>query len=137
MPMKIISALIMLLFSRSLWAALPSPASGAEGLDVQVGKTVEISSSHRYCWYPTVQRFTSGELMVTMRMSPDEVNPEGDFSAYCVSKDAGLTWSRRYTMGAGANVDGAFTESPRPDGTLWQLYGWTELNPTGRPRLCA
>jgi hypothetical protein len=64
--------------------------------------------------------------MVTMRMSPDETNPEGDFSAYCLSKDEGATWSRRYTMGAGANVDGAYTQLPRPDGSLWQLYGWVD-----------
>src|SRR5208337_2114789 len=102
---------------------------------VKVGKTVEITSSYRYCWYPTVHRFTSGEVMVTTRMSPDEVNPEGDFSAYCISKDKGLTWSPRNTMGAGANVDGAFTESPRPDGTIWNLYGWVRsdsLGPTER-----
>jgi len=106
--------------------AVPCAGNQADGLEVQVGKTVEITSSHRYCWFPTVHRFASGEVMVTMRMSPDEVNPEGDFSAYCISKDGGLTWSRRYTMGAGANVDGAYSESPRPDGAIWQLYGWAE-----------
>jgi hypothetical protein len=111
---------------RPLWALPPFPENEAEGIEVQVGKTVEITSSYRYCWFPTVHCFSSGEVMVTMRMSPDEVNPEGDFSAYCISKDKGLTWSRRYMMGAGANVDGAYTESPRPDGTIWQLYGWVE-----------
>ncbi len=118
--------MILLFLGQPLSVALPLSDNEAEELEVQVGKTVEITSSHRYCWYPTVQRFASGEVMVTMRMSPDEVNPEGDFSAYCLSKDGGLTWSRRYTMGAGANVDGAYSESPRPDGTIWQLYGWTE-----------
>ncbi len=63
--------------------------------------------------------------MATMRMSPDEVNPEGDFSAYCLSKDGGLTWSPRYTMGAGANVDGAYSDA-RPDGSILQLYGWVD-----------
>jgi len=118
--------LITVLAWSPLWALGPLSGNEAEELEVQVGKTVEITSSYRYCWYPTVQRFASGEVMVTMRMSPDEVNPEGDFSAYCISKDGGLSWSRRYTMGAGANVDGAYSESPRPDGTIWQLYGWTE-----------
>lgn len=108
------------------FAAAQSSGIGTDQIEVRVGKTVEITSSHRYCWYPTIHHFTSGELMVTMRMTPDEANPEGDFSAYCISKDGGLTWSRRYTMGAGANVDGAFSESPRPDGTIWQLYGFTE-----------
>jgi hypothetical protein len=125
LPLTMIFLITVLAWS-PLWALVPLSGNEAEELEVQVGKTVEITSSYRYCWYPTVQRFTSGEVMVTMRMSPDEVNPEGDFSAYCISKDGGLSWSRRYTMGVGANVDGAYSESPRPDGTIWQLYGWTE-----------
>ncbi len=111
-------------------AAGPSQtASGGReaGLSVQVGQRVEITHSFRRCWFPTVHQFPNGDLMATLRMSPDEVNPEGDFSAYCISKDRGLTWSRRYTMGAGANVDGAWSQQPQPDGTLWQLYGWTDL----------
>ncbi len=101
-----------------------SRASDTDDLEVVVGNTVEITGSRRYCWFPTVHQFSTGEIMATMRMSPDETNPEGDFSAYCISKDKGLTWSQRYTMGAGANVDGAYSESPRPDGSIWQLYGW-------------
>ena len=121
-----IFVMTLMALSQPLWAVPPFPGNEAEEIEVQVGKTVEITSSYRYCWFPTVQRFTSGEVMATMRMSPDEVNPEGDISAYCISKYMGLTWSRRYTMGAGANVDGAYSESPRPDGTIWQLYGWVE-----------
>lgn len=67
--------------------------------------------------------------MATMRMSPDEINPEGDFSAYCISRDQGATWSRRFTMGAGANVDGAWSHAPAPDGSIWQLYGWVDAHP--------
>ena len=67
----------------------------------------------------TVHKFPTGEIMVTMRMSPDECNPEGDFSAVAFSKDGGLTWSQRFTMGAGANVDGAYSaSSPPQDGTI-------------------
>ncbi len=117
--------------SRPSWAALPLSGNDPGDLDVRVGKTIEITSSHRYCWFPTIHRFSSGKLMVTVRMSPDEVNPEGDFSAYCLSNDAGLTWSRRYTVGAGANVDGAYSDSLRSDGSIWQLYGWVESDPSG------
>jgi hypothetical protein len=127
-------AVAFLAASRPWGAAPPPPQNGADGVEVKVGRTVEITSSFRYCWYPTVHRFPSGEVMVAMRMSPDEANPEGDFSAYCLSADGGLTWSRRYTMGAGANVDGAYSDA-RPDGTIWQLYGWTESGPAGRLRL--
>ena len=91
------------------------------GLIVRVGKTVEITASYNYCWYPTVHRFSSGEILTTMRMSPDDTNPEGEFSAYCLSKDGGQTWSRRYPMGAGANIDAAYSQVPLEDGAIWVL----------------
>jgi BNR repeat-like domain len=104
------------------------------GLSVRVGKTVEVTSSFRRCWFPTLHQFSNGDLMATMRMSPDEVNPEGDFSAYCISKDHGLSWSRRYTMGAGANVDGAWSPTAEPDASIWQFYGWVDPHPRGQAR---
>jgi BNR repeat-like domain len=65
-----------------------------------------------------------------MRMSPDEKNPEGEFSAYCLSKDGGQTWSRRYAMGAGANVDAAYSQMPLDDGAIWALgAGYLSLEP--------
>ena len=103
-------------------------------LKVKVGKTLEISSSYRYCWYPGVHQFPTGEIMVTIRMSPDEWHPEGAFSAYCISGDGGLTWSHRYTLGAGANPDGAYTLQPREDGTIWQLWHWMQPDPPGQAR---
>lgn len=99
-------------------------------LTVRVGKTVEITASYNYCWYPTVHRFSTGEIFTTMRMSPDETNPEGEFSAYCLSKDGGQTWSRRYTMGAGANIDAAYSQVPLEDGAIWVLgAGDSSLEP--------
>ena len=104
----------------------------SDDLEIKVGRTVEITSSYRYCWFPSVHQFPKGEIMVDMMMSPDEVNPEGDFSAYCISKDGGLTWSRRYTMGPGTGTEGAFTEDPRRDGTHWLLYSYPEPYPEGQ-----
>jgi hypothetical protein len=64
-------------------------------------------------------------------MSGDDTNPEGEFSAYCVSRDEGQTWSRRYTMGAGTNVDAAYTQVPHQDGILWVLgAGYDSLEPS-------
>jgi len=109
--------------------AEPAPDAG---FSVHVGPTIEITHSHRYCWFPTVHQFPSGKIMVTMRMSPDECNPEGDFSAVAFSADGGLTWSHRYTMGAGANTDGGYSDTPQADGTIWNLYGWIGLpDPAG------
>jgi hypothetical protein len=68
-------------------------------------------------------------------MSGDDMNPEGEFSAYSISKDGGQTWSRRYTMGTGANVDAAYTQVTREDGTIWALgagYDSLEANPSGQ-----
>ena len=96
---------------------------------IRVGKTVRIAASYNYCWYPTVHRFSTGEILTTIRMSPDDTNPEGEFSAYCLSKDGGETWSRRYTMGAGANVDAAYSQVPLEDG-IWVLgSGYLTLEP--------
>jgi len=103
-----------------------------DGLTVNVLKTVEISSSHRYCWFPTVHRFPTGEIMATMQLSPDEIHPEGDFSAYCLSTDGGNTWSRRYTMGAGCSADGPYTPFARKDATIWHLYSYPEPYPSGQ-----
>jgi hypothetical protein len=111
--------------------------SPVRGVTVTVGKTIEITSSKRYCWYPTIHRFSTGEILVTMRMSPDETHPEGEFSAYCISRDGGQTWSQRYTMGAGANVDAAYTQEPPPDGTLLSLsagYGSPIACPPGQSK---
>jgi len=120
-----VTILAVLVLCCSFSGVSASPAGDTDDLQVEVGNTVEITFSRRYCWFPTVHQFSTGEIMATMRMSPDEANPEGNFSAYCISKDGGLTWSPRYTMGAGANVDGAYSDA-RPDGSVWQLYGWVE-----------
>jgi len=93
--------------------------SDPDELQVQIGKTVEITSSRRYCWFPSVHQFASGEIMASMTMTPDETNPEGVFSAYCLSRDGGVTWSPRQTVGAGANT-GSFSD-PRPDGSILEL----------------
>jgi hypothetical protein len=105
-------------------------ASQPDPVSVRVGKTVEISASYNYCWFPTVHRFASGEILATMRMSPDDTNPEGEFSAYSLSSDGGQTWSRRYTMGAGANIDAAYSQMPLEDGAIWSLAGgYASLEP--------
>ncbi len=138
-PMRIVDDFIGVsiyprLIAGSLGAVLSlgsaSEISRAAELRVTVGPTVEITSSYRYCWYPTVHQFPTGEIMTTMRMHPDENHPEGELSAYCISRDRGKTWSQRYPMGAGANVDAAYTRLPRKDGTLLVLgAGYNTLDP--------
>ena len=126
-------ALVLLLTVLLVLASSPRIGAAADP-EVKVGKRVEITSSHRYCWFPTIHRFPTGEIMATMRMSPDENNPEGDFSAYCISKDGGMTWGRRYTMGSGANMDASWSYEPEEDGTILHLYSWVERYPLGQNR---
>jgi len=109
----------LVLISSSGRSAGPSAKTDSDELQVQIGKTAEITSSRRYCWFPSVHQFTSGEIMATMTMTPDETNPEGVFSAYCISKDGGVTWSPRQTVGSGANT-GSYSD-PRPDGSILEL----------------
>jgi hypothetical protein len=117
----------------ALTPAVACPQGAEQGaLLVQIGKTVKVTASYRDCWFPTVHRFPTGEILVTARMSPDEVNPEGDFSAYCISRDGGNTWSERYTLGPGANVDGSYTRFSRHDGSILNLYNWLLSFPSGQ-----
>jgi hypothetical protein len=103
--------------------------SNPDDLQVQIGKTVEITNSRRYCWFPSVHQFSTGEIMATMTMTPDEGNPEGIFSAYCISKDGGLTWSPRQTVGSGANSSAYYDH--RDDGSIWELEGGLDSSISG------
>jgi hypothetical protein len=88
---------------------------------VKIGETVVIASSFQYCWFPTIHRFRSGEILATVRRGPDARDPESEFSAYTLSKNGGHTWTRLYPLGSGANVDAAYTQTPEND--LWVLGG--------------
>ena len=68
---------------------------------VRVRDTVEISSSYRECWFPTVHRFSTGQILVTMRMSPDEMDPEGEFSAFTISSGRGAHLEQTIHTGRG------------------------------------
>jgi hypothetical protein len=108
-----------------------------EGIDVRIGNTVEIASSSGFCWYPTIHRFPTGEILVTMRMSADDTIPESEFSANSISRDGGLTWSVRYPMGEGANIDAAYTDAPLKDGSILSLAGGycaVEPDPPGQAK---
>jgi len=50
-----IIVMTVMALSQPLWAVPPFPENEAEEIEVQVGKTVEITSSYRYCWF---RRFT-------------------------------------------------------------------------------
>jgi len=101
-------------------------AQAHEASEAKLGATVEITRSHSWCWFPTIHRFRSGEIIVGMVLSPDQINSESATSGYCISKDRGQTWSRRFTMGEGANQDGAWSEAPDKDDMIWQFGSYPE-----------
>jgi len=100
---------------------------------VKRGDTVVITRSRRYCWFPNVSRLSTGEIIVGFLMAPDEANPEGEFTAFCVSRDGGRTWGPRVTAGEGFQ-DSAIDRVPRPDGTLMRLGFWLRPNPSGQTK---
>src|SRR5271166_340501 len=100
------SGLALGLFAAGLKADDPDP------LVLKVDQTVEITLSHYRCWFPTIHKFRSGEIMVAMSLCADEDNYESAFSAFCISADGGKTWSERHPLGTGAMHDGAWSETP-------------------------
>lgn len=131
---------IILLGTTVLWDvfacdAARSSASDepAHGIVVKRGDTVVVTRSRRYCWFPNVSRLSTGEIIVGFLMSPDEVNPEGEFTAFCVSRDGGRRWGPRVTAGEGFQ-DSAIDRVPRPDGKLMRLGFWLLPNPPGQTK---
>ena len=114
-----------------LTGALAAPSENLGGFEVQVGKTVEVSRSHSFCWTPTIHQFHSGEIMVAMMLSPDGAGMEMSASGYCLSRDRGLTWGRRYTMGNEADQDGAWSETADEDDRIWHFGCYPEQVRTG------
>jgi hypothetical protein len=117
-----------------LCANSPGWAAPSDGLRVTVGQTVEITRSHSRCWFPTIHKFRSGDLLVSTVLSADQVNGESAVSGYCLSHDGGLTWSRRYTIGQGANQDGAWSEVPDAADRFWQVGSYPEPQREGDDR---
>jgi len=109
-------------------------AGASPDLPVKVGQTVEITLSHARCWFPTVHRFRSGVIMVTMQMAADQIDAEAELSAFCVSRDNGMTWSRRYTMGEEASADGAWSEEPDSQDRIWWWGNYPEPRRPGDDR---
>jgi hypothetical protein len=101
------------------WKAETESLKCASPVRTELGRTIEIASSFGYCWFPTIHRFRSGALLATVRISPDDRNPESECSAYTISKDGGKTWTRLYPLGAGGNVDAAYTHGSNDE--LWVL----------------
>jgi len=107
-----------------------------DGLSVRVLDTMvvdrqarEINGTKRWLYFETLDRFSTGELLVCVWMVPDENYVEGCFSGYRFSIDGGRTWSRRYVKGPMGWCKHAFK-----DGRLMELSYMAVADPLDQNR---
>ena len=85
-------------------------------MQVNILDPVTITQTQRWCWFPTVQKFSTGEVLAAFWMSPDENDPESMMNGFCISPDGGRTWGARFTKG-----DGGHSRFPFDDGAMLEL----------------
>jgi len=120
--MKQVSAMTIGVFSvLGMFCALSSTTLSQ--VQVEILDTVNISESHYYGYFPSLQMLSTGELICDISMDPDQHSVEGAFWAFVISKDKGKTWGRRNTAGL-VYREAAYTRKPRPDGSMLMLAGY-------------
>jgi hypothetical protein len=87
---------------------------------------IVVTQSQRWAWFPTVGRFSTGEVLAAVWMAPDENEPESMVSGYCISKDNGRTWGPRHPKGDGGHCHFSFD-----DGTMLELGYHTTVEAPG------
>lgn len=108
--------------------------SSPHALEVAVGQTAimdkqarSFNNTARWLHFAAIDRFSTGELLATIWMVPDENYLEGCFSGYRISRDRGKTWSRRYTRGPMGWCKYAFN-----DGSIMELSYLIAADPPGQ-----
>ena len=120
--MKQVSAMTIGVFSvLGMFCALSSTTLSQ--VQVEILDTVNISESHYYGYFPSLQMLSTGELICDISMDPDQHSVEGAFWAFVISKDKGKTWGMRNTAGL-VYREAAYTRKPRPDGSMLMLAGY-------------
>ena len=67
-----------------------------EGLRVSLSQPVVVARSKSFLWFPTLARFSNGDLMATISNYPDtQVRPDDSTALFVWSKDGGLTWGNK------------------------------------------
>jgi len=71
----------------------------AQELQVKPGKPVLVTSAEstggHVSNFPSIAKLPTGELIVFFGSCADETQPEREFGGFSISKDGGMTWSRR------------------------------------------
>ena len=96
-------------------------------MNVEILDQVKVTQTERWCWFPTVCQFSTGEVLAQFWMAPDEVDPESAMTGYCVSPDGGKTWGPRLTKGFGGHC-----HFPFDDGSMLEIGYQTVPQPLGQ-----
>ena len=84
------------------------------GLRVEVKEPSVVAEGVGFCWYPSIRKFSTGDLMVGYSLNPDSGENLVNVTGISLSKDNGTTWAHHCDVtGLSGRLGIAL-----PDGTL-------------------
>ncbi len=89
-----------------------------DGVKVRLGKPIQVTEAIGHAWFPTLARFSTGELIVTYALTPDTNQAAMFVSGFQISRDGGKTWGHRYDV---IPEFGSTILLPREDGSLIRM----------------
>ncbi|MXX26895.1 MAG: exo-alpha-sialidase [Caldilineaceae bacterium SB0668_bin_21] len=84
------------------------------GLRFTAGTPRIVAEGLGFCWYPSIRRFPTGELLVSYSKNPDSAENLTNVNGLSLSKDEGATWSQHADV---SGLSGRLNIS-RSDGSL-------------------
>jgi hypothetical protein len=104
------------------------------GLRITLGKPRVVTESVGYCWYPDILKFSTGELMMNYRLTPDSNESLVTGAGVLLSRDGGETWVDGYDVNGFHDACGEVRLS-LPDGSIVGTSGYpTRPEPAGQWR---
>jgi len=103
-----------------------------EGLRVSLGDPILVGGGVGHHWFPMISQFPTGELIVSVSVSPDAHKLPFNAQGVYRSTDQGNTWELCYNLVEAA----AGIRIPRPDGDILAL-GRVKPSPIGQWRTLA
>ncbi|MDE0141289.1 MAG: sialidase family protein [Caldilineaceae bacterium] len=84
------------------------------GLRFTAGTPLIVAEGLGFCWYPSIRRFPTGELLVSYSKNPDSAENLTNVNGISLSKDEGATWTQHADV---SGLSGRLNIS-LPDGSL-------------------
>ncbi|MSP12943.1 MAG: exo-alpha-sialidase [Chloroflexi bacterium] len=102
------------------------------GLRVTLGEPRQVREAVGFCWFPNLDQFASGELLLGAGLTADTNENLADAFSYVISRDKGETWGRPFEVAEYGG--GCIARYPARDGALIgpQFYTWPD--PVGQWR---